>query len=190
MDLVYEDQGEPFRLHAGNCVIQPPEIRHRVLHSGDNLEVIEIGVPAEHVTTLDHEMLLPNATVNPDRRWDGQRFVHHKADVARWEPFRVPGFVARDTGIAANTGGVAGVQVVRPDGAASPWHSHDCDIHFSFVMAGAMRLEGEGQEMQDLAAGDAFVIPPGMKVRYSDPSEDLEWLEVALPGQFATNVEA
>jgi quercetin dioxygenase-like cupin family protein len=60
VDLVYEDQGPPFRLHAGNCVIQPPEIRHRVLHASPNIEVIEIGVPAEHVTTIDHAMDLPN----------------------------------------------------------------------------------------------------------------------------------
>mgnify|MGYP003323875405 CR=1 FL=1 len=56
VDLVYEDQGEPFRLFAGNCVIQPPEIRHKVLYASDNIEVIEIGVPAEHVTTIDHDM--------------------------------------------------------------------------------------------------------------------------------------
>ena len=29
--LVYEDQGPEFILRAGDCVIQPPEIRHRVL---------------------------------------------------------------------------------------------------------------------------------------------------------------
>ena len=56
VDLVYEDQGPPFRLHAGNCVIQPPEIRHRVLFASENIEVIEIGVPAEHVTTIDHAL--------------------------------------------------------------------------------------------------------------------------------------
>ena len=32
--LVYEDQGPPFVLGAGDCLIQPPEIRHRVLESG------------------------------------------------------------------------------------------------------------------------------------------------------------
>ena len=31
VDVVYEDQGGPIRLYAGDCVIQPPEIRHRVL---------------------------------------------------------------------------------------------------------------------------------------------------------------
>ena len=65
VDLVYEDQGPPFRLEAGNCVIQPPEIRHRVLFASDNIEVIEIGVPAEHVTTIDHEMELPNGSGRP-----------------------------------------------------------------------------------------------------------------------------
>src|SRR3954471_7254679 len=31
--LVYENQGEPFLLQAGDCVLQPPEIRHRVLEA-------------------------------------------------------------------------------------------------------------------------------------------------------------
>lgn len=186
VDLVYEDQGAPFRLFAGNCVIQPPEIRHRVLESGDGLEVIEVGVPAEHITTIDHEMPLPNASVDPDRRWDGQRFVHHKAESAEWSEFRVPGFVSHDTTIDQNTQGVAGVHVVRASGRTSTWVTHDCDILFSFMMHGEMTLEGDGQADHRLQAGDAFVIPPGMRTRYSDPSDDVEWLEVALPGTFKT----
>jgi mannose-6-phosphate isomerase-like protein (cupin superfamily) len=39
-----------------------------------------------------------------------------------------------------------------------------------------------------LSAGDAFVIPPGMRTRYSDPSDDLELLEVSLPGEFETKM--
>lgn len=188
VDLVYEDQGEPFRLHAGNCVIQPPEIRHRVLVASDNLEVIEIGVPADHVTTIDHEMPLPNGTVNPDRAFEGQRFVHHQADSATWAAFRVPGLIARDTTIAAHTGDVAGVQVWKRDRDQTDWHSHSADIHFSFVMNGKMTLEGEGQDAAPLEQGDAFVIPPGMKTRYSDLSDDIEVLEVTLPGKFQTEV--
>lgn len=187
VDLVYEDQGEPFRLHAGNCVIQPPEIRHRVLYASDNIEVIEIGVPAEHVTTIDHEMDLPNGS-NPARVFAGQRFVHHKADEARWTPFRLPGFAARDTLIAEHTGNVAGVHVVRPAAGRPVWASHAGDILFSFVMSGQMRLEAE-ETAQDLSAGDAFVIPPGLKTRYAEPSEDLELLEVSLPGAFETHLE-
>lgn len=186
VDLVYEDQGPPFRLHAGNCVIQPPRIRHRVLYASDNIEVIEIGVPAEHVTTIDHEMTLPNDRINPDRDFDGQRFVHHEADAATWVPFRLPGFVGRDTTIAEHTQGVAGVHVVRRGKGDPVWTRHDGDILFTFVMEGSMTLEGDGKEPFALSPGDAFVIPPGMKTRYADPSEDLELLEVALPGSFAT----
>ncbi len=185
VDLVYEDQGPPFRLYAGNCVIQPPEIRHRVLFASDNIEVIEIGVPAEHVTTIDHEMELPNETVNPDRQFQGQRFVHHKADQATWRPFRINGFTSRDTTIAEHTQNVAGVQVVRQNGVAD-WTTHDADILFTFVMEGTMTLHGEDKDPFQLEAGDAFVIPPGMATKYADPSDDLELLEVSLPGVFET----
>ena len=184
VDLVYEDQGEPFRLHAGNCVIQPPEIRHRVLFASDNIEVIEIGVPAEHVTTIDHRMELPNGPANPDRRFQGQRFVHHKADQATWAPHALPGYQSRDTKIAENTQNVAGVHVLKKGDGQPDWASHDADILFTFVMDGTMTLEGEDRDPCHLEPGDAFVIPPGMKTRYADPSDDIELLEVSLPGAF------
>ena len=186
VDLVYEDQGAPFRLTAGNCVIQPPEIRHRVLYASDNIEVIEIGVPAEHVTTIDHDMELPNGVVNPERRFQGQRFVHHKVDEASWTAFRLPGFQSRDTTIEANTDGVAGVHVVRRGEGVPEWTRHEGDILFTFVMEGSMTLEGEGKDPYRLSPGDAFVIPPGMATRYGEPSDDIELLEVALPGAFRT----
>ncbi|WP_147111225.1 cupin domain-containing protein [Tateyamaria sp. syn59] len=188
VDLVYEDQGEPFRLEAGCCVIQPPEIRHRVLYASDNIEVIEIGVPAEHVTTIDHEMELPNGPARPERRFQGQRFVHHKVDEAVWGPFRVPGFAARDTGVSEGTQGVAGVTVARRAAGEPVWSVHDSDILFTFVMEGSMTLEGEGRAPFALVAGDAFVVPPGMATRYADLSDDIELLEVSLPGVFATEM--
>jgi len=186
VDLVYEDQGKPFRLHAGCCVIQPPEIRHRVLYASDNIEVIEIGVPAEHVTTIDHDMELPNGLTNPDRRFQGQRFVHHKVEEAEWHPFRLYGFEARDTGVAKGTQGVAGVQVARRKTGDTEWAQHDSDILFTFVMNGTMTLYGKGRDPFSLAPGDAFVIPPGLATRYADLSDDLELLEVSLPGRFQT----
>jgi quercetin dioxygenase-like cupin family protein len=188
VDVVYEDQGPPIRLTPGDCVIQPPEIRHRVLEASDGVEVIEIGVPAEHVTEIDHVMALPTPDLRPERRWQGQRFVHNVGAHGRFAPARIPGFAARDTTIAANTGGVAGVTVARPTGAAVPWTVHHGDILFSFVMAGAMMLEGRGHDPARLAPGDAFVIPPGLATRYAAATADLEMLEVALPGVFATDI--
>ncbi len=186
VDLVYEDQGEPFRLFAGNCVIQPPEIRHKVLYASDNIEVIEIGVPAEHVTTIDHDMALPTKTLNPEREFQGQKFVHNKADQSSWLDFRIPGFQCRDTTIAENTKNIAGVQVVRPNGNAIRPSKHDCDILFNFVMEGKMTLKASGQSPNDLNQGDAFVIPPQLLTEYSNVSADLELLEVSLPGKFKT----
>lgn len=190
VDLVYEDQGPPFRLNAGDCVIQPPEIRHRVLYASDNIEVIEIGVPAEHVTTIDHEMTLPTPHHRPDRDFGGQVFCLHRVEGAEWSPWRIPGFICRDTGITGATRGVAGVQVVRAEAPESPAFSNDADILFSFVMQGRMVLSGAGQPDQVLSPGDAFVVPPGMTIRFLDCSDDLEILEVALPGAVTSEIAA
>ena len=38
VELVYEGQGAPFVLRAGQAVTQPPTIRHRVLRCSDGLE--------------------------------------------------------------------------------------------------------------------------------------------------------
>jgi len=72
--VVYEDQGPPFWLETGDCVVQPPEIRHRVLECTAGAEVLEVTMPAEHETWVEHEMKLPNDTVNPLREFNGQRF--------------------------------------------------------------------------------------------------------------------
>ncbi|WP_170325490.1 cupin domain-containing protein [Ruegeria arenilitoris] len=188
VDVVYEDQGDKMRLTAGDCFIQPPEIRHRVLEASDNVQVIEIGVPAEHVTEIDHEMELPTPRYRPDREWQGQRFVFNQAEGAEWVPFRLPGYICRDTTISENTKGVAGVQVVRKGQGDPVWAAHDTDIHFTFVMNGEVTLEGEGRDPFRLEQGDAFVIPPGMRTRLADPSEDVELLEVTLPGAFNTTL--
>ena len=187
VDVLYEDQGGLRRLYAGDCFIQPPEIRHRVVEASENLQVIEIGVPAEHVTEIDHDMSLPTPTEHPDREWDGQRFVHNVGKDADWAPHRLQGYNARDTTIASNTQNVAGVWVIHPGIGAPQWASHDANIHFTYVMSGSVTLEGEDRSPHALEQGDAFVIPPGMKTRLSAPSDNLELLEIALPGDFQTN---
>jgi len=187
VDVVYEDQGDPIRLTAGDCFIQPPGIRHRVLHASDGIEVIEIGVPADHVTQIDHEMTLPTPHMRPDREWQGQRFVYNQGAKSPFTPFRIPGFEARDTTINVHTQGVASVMVARPMGPA-PWTKHAGDILFTFVMSGELTLEGEGKAPYRLSSGDAFVIPPGLATRYADATPDLELLEVSLPGNPLTTL--
>src|SRR5262245_30514988 len=57
--VVYEDQGPPFALEAGDCVLQPPEIRHRVLESSAGLEVIEVACPGVYERWVGHAVSLP-----------------------------------------------------------------------------------------------------------------------------------
>ena len=133
-------------------------------------------------------MELPTPHLRPEREWQGQRFVFNQVKDAEWLPFRLPGFIARDTTIAANTKNVAGVQVVRKGEGATQWASHETDILFTFVMEGTVTLEGEGRDPHALSAGDAFVIPPQMKTRLVDASDDIELLEVSLPGAFNTTL--
>ena len=200
--VVYEDQGPPFALGAGDCVIQPPEIRHRVLESSANAEVIELAAPARHPTMIDHALTLPTAVRNPERDFGGQRFCRHRRSDAVWRGWRLPGFEACATGIAAATAGVADARVARPAGAAigadsgatgnggdtGAAASHDADVLFTFVLEGRMTLRVRGREEEALSAGDAFVLPPGTRTAYARCSEDLELLEVSLPGTFETTI--
>ena len=187
--LVYEDQGPPFVLHAGDCVIQPPEIRHQVLEASVGLEVIEIGVPADHLTSMDHRMTLPTPRFRPARDFAGTRFLRHREPEARWEGGRIPGFRARETGIGAATGGLAGVRVVRRvPGEPVPVTRHDAEILLGFVRSGSLTLGVGGQPDERLASGAAFALPPGRPLTIREPSDDLEILEVALPAGFTTEI--
>jgi mannose-6-phosphate isomerase-like protein (cupin superfamily) len=178
--VVYEDQGAPFWLEPGDCVVQPPLIRHRVLESSPGLEVIEIGCPALHETWADHAMALPNPTVDRDRDFSGQRFHRHVASDVGSTPWREAGFARRDTGIGGATAGLAEAGVVHSRGASGTRVlRHDGELLFFFVLEGAMQLEAEGRHA--LAAGDAVAIPAGMDYALAACSADLALLEVTLP---------
>ena len=160
--VVYEDQGEPFFLHAGDCVIQPPTIRHRVLESGDNLEVIEIGYPAEHLTNADPTTTLPNAEVDPDRVWEGQSFIRHIASDAKWQQLST-GVESTDTGIFSATQGLTDVKVIKAD-SKSIWKQttvQSLTFELLFVLDGDAHVSTSHDGEHTLANGSSLVIPPG-----------------------------
>jgi quercetin dioxygenase-like cupin family protein len=49
IEFDYEDAGRT-RLEPGSCVVQPPGIRHTELGHSDDLELLEITLPAEFRT--------------------------------------------------------------------------------------------------------------------------------------------
>jgi quercetin dioxygenase-like cupin family protein len=186
--LVYEDQGEPFVIEPGDCVLQPPQIRHQVLESSPGMEVIELTCPADHETCVDHEIKLPTSLVDPERLFNGQNFIRHEATKAEWIPWRMEGFEARDIGIASATDGLAGVRVAHPVGQLQPeFVSHDADLLFMFLLNGSAELNCDQMDSELLTAGDSFIIPGALKHSLSECSENMEVLEVALPAMFNTN---
>ena len=183
--VAYEDQGEPLLVHAGDCLLQPPEIRHRVYESSPGLEVVEISCPAEHETFADHEMELPNSTiVDQHRTFGGQCFVHHQVGKATWRPWKSAGFEYRDIGIGLATDNLAGARVIRMSGEESqPTHQyeHNGELLFVFVLQGEVTLSSEEYGERQMLAGDNCVIPAQLQASLRGSSADFEFLEVTLP---------
>ena len=142
--VVYEDQGPPFWLETGDCVLQPPEVRHRVLECTAGAEVIEVSMPAVHETWVEHDIKLPTADIKPDRDFGGQRFARH---IAASESFAV----LRDLGIAAATEGcyAAYVQQMQPGEALPSNYANEREIRLYFRLNDAEILLVEMRSLAD-----------------------------------------
>ena len=66
------------------------------------------------------------------------------------------------------------------------WHYHVCEHQFVYALKGWVELEFENGEMYRLEAGDSVYIPGGIKHNELRTSDDLEILEVSLPGEIGT----
>jgi len=178
VQIVYEDQGPPFVMQEGGTVLQPPGIRHRVLECSAGLEVIEVSSPAEHVTHVDHELVLPTAAVQPARSFHGQRFVWHRREGEPWRPWGTNGLEACDTGIGAASGGAIEVRTVRASRVdAALAFTTESVRTFWYVLRGSLSLTGE--RSCALQQDDACVLPGRMQVVLR-ASRDLELLEVRI----------
>ncbi len=183
--VVYEDQGEAFEMRAGDAVLQPPEIRHRVLEGSPGLEVIEIGCPAVHETIADHSITLPTEVVDVDRDFGHQRFARHIAADATYQPWRTAGWEHRETGIVDATRGLAGVRVARPTAVGDAgWMEHDTEFALLVVLRGAATFEADGRAAVRLDDGGSAAIPGGLRYRLTDATADCEILDVTLPAVF------
>ena len=172
--VVYEGEGEPFVMQAGDMVLQPPLIRHRVLESSAGLEVIEITVPALHETFADHELELP--TDKRERRdFAGQYFLRHIAADTPWTSFGEA--EAQETAMRDASGGIAEIRTIRPGQASSiSFDPSKRELVFGFVLDGTARLDHG--DVFELGPADAFVIPPADAWTLRDMSADLRLLSV------------
>lgn len=178
-ELVYEDQGPVFRFEAGDCVLQPPHIRHQVLATSDAFEVVEIGSPAVHDTLRDHELELPTSDLQPNRDFGGQRFVWHQAAGAAAESWRFEGFSFEDFGIGEATGGLGSVGTVRTDRGSTGRFEATEEFVLWFIRSGTATVIRNG-EAHDLTTRDSVTLAPGddYDLHAAGP---LEFLEVRVP---------
>lgn len=182
--VVYEDQGPPMLMEPGDCFLQPPHIRHRVLESSDNMEVVEISCPAEHETCVDHLMELPTRVPGPDRDFGGQRFVFHQSGSVPWSSWENSGFEQQDTGIENATAGVVSAIVIRASGAVgSVTLRHDGDICFLFVLAGSASLNCSAGGNHRIEKNSSAAIPSGQNAELTSASPDFKMLRVFVPSQ-------
>lgn len=175
--VVYEDQGPAFVLSEGDCVLQPPLIRHQVLESSAGLEVIEFGSPAVHATFGDGSMTLPTAQCRSDRDFGGQRFVRHQAASAPWVA-DLADWSSRDTGIAGASDGLADARVLRA-GEATINIAHNGDIRLMYLLSGSGQLMTEGEQIADLRADDAICVPPGQAFELRADAGS-QWLQISV----------
>lgn len=191
VEVVYEDQGEPFALRPGDAVIQPPEIRHRVLSCSDRLEVLEVGSPAVHETRADPALELPTAQARTDREYDGQRFVHHKASSAAWLAGPADGWTHAASQLGAASRGAVGLRQHRAKPNATWRGTHEGSdpdaLRLWFVRAGdgVLSVTPPGHatptDRHPLGPDGSAAVPARSGFEWTAGSDGLELIEVTAP---------
>ena len=81
------------------------------------------------------------------------------------------------------------VPVIRAAGGtdfSSQPHRHGTTFQLVYVLQGWIEFEYEGQGKVRLEAGSCVYQPPGIRHRELGHSDDVEMLEIVMPGQFTT----
>lgn len=122
------------------------------------------------------------------------KFSHQKADVPdaayRGEGLRAF-FVYRDMGIIEATRGRLRVQLVRAARRSSEakggtgYHMHTADLHVVYMVNGWAKFDYDGVDTL-VEAGDCVHQRPGIVHSLYDWSDDMEFLEIIAPADFAT----
>jgi mannose-6-phosphate isomerase-like protein (cupin superfamily) len=98
-------------------------------------------------------------------------------------------FEYRDLGIGHATEGRVDAHVIRAAAGtefSSQPHIHKTTFQLVYILKGWIEFEYEGQGKVRLEAGSCVYQPPEIRHRELGHSEDIEMLEIVLPGGFAT----
>ena len=117
------------------------------------------------------------------------RFVASHAADAVFERGLRSFFEYRDLGIRPATEGRVAAHVIRAAAGtefSSQPHRHKTQFQLVYVLKGWIEFEYEGQGVVRLEAGSCVHQPPEIRHRELGHSEDIEMLEIVLPGGFVT----
>ncbi|HVF65975.1 MAG TPA: cupin domain-containing protein [Casimicrobiaceae bacterium] len=98
-------------------------------------------------------------------------------------------FEYRDLGIKNATGGRVAAHVIRAAAGkafSGQPHLHRTTFQLVYVLKGWIEFEYEGRGKVRLEAGSCVHQPPSIRHRELGHSDDIEMLEIVLPGDFAT----
>lgn len=181
VDVVYEDQGPPFRMLRGDCVVQPPTIGHRVLASSAGLSVFEVASPAMHPTHRRHDLILPTGTVDPERDFGGQRFARHISAESPWISSSEGTSERQPTGIGEATRFAGDVEFVRiSQGVSVPMTTlENAATAVTFVLEGVVEVTVDDQTCE-LSAGDSVATTSALAARVRGASAKSEVVVVAI----------
>ena len=116
-------------------------------------------------------------------------FVATHARDAHFERGMRAFFEYRDLGVRQATDGQVVAHVIRAvpgAGFSGQAHRHHTQFQLIYILRGWIEFEYEGQGVVRLEAGSSAYQPPGIRHREVAHSEDVEILEIVMPGDFAT----
>ena len=118
-----------------------------------------------------------------------QGFAVSHAQDAHFERGLRSFFEYRDLGIKQATQGRVVAHVIRAAQGtefSSEPHQHHTTFQFVYILKGWVEFEYEGHGRVRLQAGSSVYQPPRIRHRELGHSDDLELLEIVMPGEFET----
>jgi quercetin dioxygenase-like cupin family protein len=118
-----------------------------------------------------------------------QGFVASHAEGARFQRGLRSFYEYRDLGVKQATEGRVEAHVIRAAAGAdfsSEPHLHRTSFQLIYILKGWIEFEYEDQGRVRLEAGSCVHQPPEIRHRELRHSEDIEMLEIVMPGDFKT----
>lgn len=178
--VVYENQGDPITLSKFDCILQPPKIRHKVLESSDNLEVLELTIPGRHSTKIDNNMILPNNITDKEKLYSNMKFCYFNYINSQIEKSDTSKILYRNMNIDIASNDKASVEIIEFKSIASFQINNKNKIFFIFVLDGKVTIDDPQSQSYKLKKYDSFLSKKFSELTLISQSENTKLLKVAI----------